>query len=208
MSLNFPYSSRGDGHPATRCAFTLPELMITAAIFSLLVVAGLYSHLLGLKMSTFTQTKLTATHNARAALNLTRDEIRTAKTLAVGYGGSTGFTNAPDGKPHVGNAIQLYPVSNSTNTYVRFYLDTNKLTLNRMVSGKTNIQILANFITNQVPFRIEDFSGNILTNDQNNRVICMTYEFYQFEFAVLQSGKPAFYDYYRLQTKVSRRAVP
>jgi prepilin-type N-terminal cleavage/methylation domain-containing protein len=192
-----------------RAAFTLPEMMITAAIFSLLVIAGVYSHVLGLKMSNFTQTKLMATHNARAALNTTRDEIRSAQTVVVGNGNNTNFTGIADNLPQQGNAIQVYPTE-STNTYVRFYVDTNSKaqTLNRVVSGKTNIQVLANFVTNQIPFRVEDFNGIVLTNDQNNRVVSMTFEFYQFEFAVLQSGKPAFYDYYRLQTKVARRAVP
>jgi len=192
-----------------RAAFTLPEMMITAAIFSLLVIAGVYSHVLGLKMSNFTQTKLQATHNARAALNTTRDEIRSAQTVVVGNGNNTNFTGIADNLPQQGNAIQVYPTE-STNTYVRFYVDANPKaqTLNRVVSGKTNIQVLAKFVTNQIPFRVEDFNGTVLTNDQNNRVVSMTFEFYQFEFAVLQSGKPAFYDYYRLQTKVARRAVP
>jgi len=192
-----------------RAAFTLPEMMITAAIFSLLVIAGVYSHVLGLKMSNFTQTKLQATHNARAALNTTRDEIRSAQNIVVGNGNNTNFTGIADNLPQQGNAIQVYPTE-STNTYVRFYVDANPKaqTLNRVVSGKTNIQVLAKFVTNQIPFRVEDFNGTVLTNDQNNRVVSMTFEFYQFEFAVLQSGKPAFYDYYRLQTKVARRAVP
>jgi prepilin-type N-terminal cleavage/methylation domain-containing protein len=186
--------------------FTLTELMLALGIFSLLVVAALYSHLLGLKMNTFTETKLKATHNARAALNQTRDEIRSAKMLYVGVGGPTGFTNVADNLPQQGNALQLYP-TDDTNNFVRFYVDTGALTLNRVLSGTTNIEVLAKFVTNQVPFHVEDFAGNILTNNQNNRVICMTLEFYQFEFAVLQPGKPAFYDYYRLQTKVGRRAL-
>ena len=188
-------------------AFTLPEIIITAAIFGMLVVAALYSHLLGLKMNAFTETKLRATHNARAALNATRDEIRAAKMVVVGNGGANWFTNIPDNDLHQGNAVQVYPTS-STNDFVRFYVNTTSNTLNRVVSGRPSIQVLANFITNKVPFRVEDFAGNILTNDQNNRVICMLFEFYQFEFAVLQSGRPAFYDYYRLQTKVARRALP
>jgi len=187
--------------------FTLPELMVALAIFSLLVMALLYSHILGLKMNAFTQTKLQATHNARAALNQTRDEIRSAKAVYVGFGGGGWFTNAAENQPQQGNAVQVYP-TDDTNKFERFYVDTGALTLNRVDSGTTNIQVLAKFVTNEVPFRVEDFAGNILTNSEYNHVICMTLEFYQFEFAVLQPGKPAFYDYYRLQTKVSRRGLP
>lgn len=189
-------------------AFTLPELMVTLTIFSLVVIAGLYSHLLGLKMNCFTQTKLQATHSARAALNETRDDIRSAQSVYVGNGGPLGFTNAPS-QVQQGNAVQIYPTT-ATNNFVRIYVDTSKLTLNRMtvVPGRTNIELIASDVTNQVPFHVEDYAGNIVTNTQNNRVICMTLEFYQFEFAVLQPGKRNFYDYYRLQTKVARRSLP
>ena len=188
-------------------AFTLTELMVTIVVFSFLVLAGVYSHVLGLKMSAFTQTKLTATHNARAALNETREAIRAARMVSVGNGTSNTFALVTGTNAQQGNAVQVYPTT-ATNNFVRFYVDTSKQTLNRVVSGSTNVQVLANCITNTIPFHVEDFSGNTLTNSQNNRVICMTFELYQFEFAVLQPGSRAFYDYYRLQTKVARRAIP
>jgi prepilin-type N-terminal cleavage/methylation domain-containing protein len=188
-------------------AFTLPEMMITLAIFSLVVIAGLYSHLLGLKMNTFVQTKLQATHKARAALNQTRDEVRSAHAVYVGWGGRFGFTNATDGSNQVGNSLQIYPTT-ATNTYVRYFTDTTNLTRVEVAGGRTNFQIIASDVTNQIAFHMEDYAGNVLTNAQNDRVVCMIFEFYQFEFAVLQPGKRDFYDYYRLQTKVSRRALP
>ena len=190
-------------------AFTIPEMMITLTIFSLLVIAAVYSHIFGLKLNAFTQAKLNATHNARAALNTTRDEIRSAKKLYVGYGGPNAFTNTPPNKAQQGNAVQIY-ATDSTNDFVRFYMDPAQETLNRVVvaGGNTSAQVLAKFMTNLIAFHVEDFAGNILTNDQNNRVICMNFEIYQFEFAPLQAGRPAFYDYYHLQTKVARRAVP
>jgi hypothetical protein len=40
----------------------------------------------------------------------------------------------------------------------------------------------------------------VLTNDQNNRVIRMNLEFYQWEFSDV-------YEYYRLQTKITCRAI-
>lgn len=190
-------------------AFTLTEMMVTLSIFSLLIIAGLYSHLLGLKMNTFVQAKLKATHNARAALNQTRDEVRSASTVYVGWGGPLGFTNVPDGSNQQGNALQIYATT-ATNSYVRYYVDPAKLALNRLEvgSGRTNLQTIAKDVTNFVAFHVEDYAGNMLTNAQNNRVVCMTFEFYQFEFATAQAGKRDFYDYYRLQTKVSRRALP
>jgi hypothetical protein len=60
--------------------------------------------------------------------------------------------------------------------------------------------VVANFVTNLIPFRAENYLGQVLTNNQNNRVIRMNLEFYQWEF-------PEEYDYYGLQTKVTRRAI-
>src|SRR5262245_17535826 len=86
-----------------RSGFTLTEMMMTLGIFSFLVVGILYSHLLGLKMNTVVETKLRASHNARAALNSTSDEIRSARRVYVGIGGPLGFTNAPDNSAQQGN---------------------------------------------------------------------------------------------------------
>src|SRR5947208_4964744 len=160
--MTFPPTS--DSRPLLEsrptAAFTLPEIMIVMGIFSLLIIAGLYSHLLGLKMNSFMETKLKATHNARAALNTTRDEIRSAQTLYVGYGGPLGFTNVADNFPQRGNAVQVYATTN-TNSYVRFYVDTNKSTFNRLsvTPSRTNLQILANYVTNVVPFHVEYSAG-------------------------------------------------
>src|SRR4051794_2859282 len=165
-------------------AFTMPEMMIVVGLFSLVIIGGIYSHLLGLKMSAFTQTKLKGMHSARAILNSTRDEIRAATTVVVGNGGRTTFSNVPPNRAQVGNALQIYPTSD-TNTFVRYYIDLNQQELMRKESGSTNAQVIGMFITNEFLFQAEDYAGNVLTNDQNNRVIKMTLEFYQWEFAVL-----------------------
>jgi prepilin-type N-terminal cleavage/methylation domain-containing protein len=195
----------GTGGSAGRCAgFTLTELMVSMMLFSLVIIGGLYSHIFGLKMSAFTQAKLRATHNARAALNYTRAEIREATTLQVGNGNANGFTNVAANSAQQGNALQIWPTVN-TNNFVRYFVDSKDKALKRQASGTTNVQVIANYITNQIVFRAEDFVGNVLTNSQDNRVIRIRLDFYQWEFAVLQSGAGDFYDYYRLQTKVARR---
>jgi hypothetical protein len=56
-------------------------------------------------------------------------------------------------------------------------------------------------------FRAEDFRGNILTNDRNNRVIRMMLEFYQWEYPIASAGPGGMYDYYRLQTRITRRLI-
>jgi prepilin-type N-terminal cleavage/methylation domain-containing protein len=185
---------------------TLVEIMTATAVFSLVIMALVSAQITGMKMFNITATKLSASHSARGALNSVRDEIRSGKTLYVGSGNATSFTFVGDNQPQQGNAVQIYPTAN-TNNYVRFFLNPDAQTLNRITSSATNIQVIARYITNQVVFRAEDFSGNVLTNSQNNRVIRMVLELYQWEFPVAIVGAGSYYDYYRLQTRITRRAI-
>jgi prepilin-type N-terminal cleavage/methylation domain-containing protein len=193
-----PSNSREEG-------FTLAEIMTAMALFSLVMVGVVYSHVLGLKMFNITSTKLSATFGARAALNQVRDDVRSGKTMYVGSGNRTGFTNVAGNNAREGNALQIYPNAN-TNVFVRYYLDARAGQLRRARNGGGET-VVASYITNQLAFRAEDYAGNTLTNDQNNRVIRLYLEFYQWEFPLAGAGPGAAYDYYRLQTRVTRRTI-
>jgi hypothetical protein len=188
-----------------RSAFTLTEVMIATGLFSLVVIGCILSHMTGLKLCVSAQAKLKATHTARAAVNRTRDEIRSAILLEVGNGGATNFSKISTNALRQGNALQIYPTGN-TNNFVRYYLDASDQSLKRVASSG-GFETIANYITNKILFAAEDYSGNVLTNDQNNRVIRMTLEFYQWEFASLNRGGGNAYDYYRVQTRTARRAI-
>ena len=205
MKLRPAFFSKSRVQSAWLRAFTLAEIMTATAIFSLVIIGALYSHIFGIKLANFTSTKLTASQNARKALGRVQDEIRSGKILYVGNGDFGSFTNTPANAQQKGNALQICPTAN-TNVYVRYYFDPNEQALKRKTSGSANVEVVANYVTNQVPFQVEDYAGNVLTNSQNNRVIKMTLEFYQWEFAAAQ-GPGAFYDYYRVQTKIVRRAI-
>jgi hypothetical protein len=191
---------------SARAAFTLLDTMTAMAIFSLVVIALVYSHLFSLRLFNISATKLSASAGARAALNLVRDEIRSGKTVYVGNGDNNGFTFIAANALHEGNALQIYPTA-STNSYVRYYLDSAAQQLKRVVAGSTHTTVVARYVTNQMAFRAEDYAGNALTNNQNNRVIRMTLEFYQWEFPIARAGLGAYYDYYRLQTRITRRTI-
>jgi hypothetical protein len=187
-------------------AFTLTDLMTAMLLFSLVVLGVVYTHLFSLRMFRITVTKLSASAGARRSLNLVRDEIRSGKILYVGHGDNLGFTRIADNSPQDGNALQIYPTA-STNTYVRYYLDSANQELKRVVAGSTQPFIIARYITNQLAFRAEDYTGNALTNSQNNRVIRMTLEFFQWDFPAGRRGGGAYYDYYRLQARITRRTI-
>ena len=185
-------------------AFTLGEVLTAMTLFGVVVLGVVACHILGLKMFNITATKLSASQNARLALNRIRDDIRGGKILDVGLSGAGAFTNIPVGTLQSGNALKINPTTD-TNTFILYYLNNADQTLRRLQSDHNDI--IARFITNQVVFAAEDFAGHTLTNDQNNRVIRMTLEFYQWEFPVAVAGNGAQYDYFRINTRVTRRAI-
>lgn len=187
-------------------AFTLPEIMTVMALFTLVIAGMLSSQLFGMRMYRISETKLLATAGARRALDRVRDEIRAGKLLKVGNGNDAAFAVVADNEPQIGNALQIHATTD-TNTFVRYYLDANAKCLKRLVSGSGEVQVVANYITNRLVFQAQDFMGNVLTNRQNNRVIQMTLEFYQWEFPAARVGSGGMYDYYRLQTRITRRAI-
>lgn len=194
-------SRRGD--LAAR-AFTLAEVLVAMAIFTLLVGAVVTTQIMGLKLYRISETKLMGTAEGRAALNAARDEIRMGKILAVGNGDAVTFVPIADHQPQIGNALQIHPGTNR-NVFVRYFLDADATALKRLGDGE--VRVVANFITNQLVFSAEDFAGNVLTNNQNNRVIRMLLEFYQWEYPIATVGAGGMYDYYRLQTRVTRRTI-
>jgi hypothetical protein len=192
--------------PTGRGGFTLAEIMIAMGLFSLVVIGVVSAQLFGMRLFNVTSTRLSASDNARKVLNCVRDDIRSGKILYVGNGSSGQFTNIALNGLRQGNALQIHPTAN-TNVFVRYYLDLTNQCLMRFTSGASQAEVLARYLTNRIAFLAEDCSGHTLTNDQNNRVIRLMLDFYQWEFPVAQARAGAFYDYYHLQTRISRRTI-
>ncbi|MGH7952221.1 MAG: PilW family protein [Limisphaerales bacterium] len=191
-----------------RNGFTLIEMMVTMAVFMFVVIGMIDLHLFGLKLNNLVSVKLEATADARHALSDLVTEIHAAGVVRVGDGDATAFTEAAFDTAQEGNAIQIYPVKTDTNTFVRYFLDSSDNELKRIQSGGTNAPVvIAGWVTNRVIFTSEDFAGNILSNNFNNRVIGVDLEFYQMDNPMIQINQGQYYDYYRLQTRVTRRAL-
>jgi prepilin-type N-terminal cleavage/methylation domain-containing protein len=186
-------------NPKSAGAFTFLEMMLTMAIFSMLVAASVSSQILGLRLYSVVDAKMTVTSDARRALDTVRDEIRSGKLLYVGNGNAGCFALLPDNAPRIGNALRICPTTD-TNSYVYYFLDADTC-LKRMVSGNSDVSVVAHNVTNQFVFQAEDFQGNVLTNYQNNRVIDMTLQVSQTAGAGLLAQS------YPLQTRIARRAI-
>ncbi len=191
---------------ASSRAFTLPEIMTVTAVFTLLMLALISCNIFGLRLYHISQTKLVATADGRKALNQVREKIRQGKMVLIGIGDSAGFTNVSDNLPQIGNALQIYPTTNLA-LFTRYYLDAGDHCLKSVTDNGQDPSVVSRFITNEMVFQAEDFRGNVLTNDDNNRVIRMTLEFFQWEYPIATIGKGGLYDYYRLQTRVTRRLI-
>ena len=206
MILPLPNSGPSRSPRASQSAFTLAELMTAAGLFSLVVIGVVYAHLVGMRMFTITSTRLSASESARVVLNRVRDEIRSGKILEVGNGDSTHFTNIAFNGLRQGNALQINPTTD-TNVFIRYFLDPASQCLMRTTSGAGQLEVLAPYLTNRIAFYAEDYAGHTLTNNSNNRVVRLVLDFYQWQFPVARVGAGAFYDYYHLQTRVTRRAI-
>jgi type II secretory pathway pseudopilin PulG len=189
-----------------QAAFTLPELMVVLVV-TVMVIGGVFmSHLAGLQMFELSKAKLGASDEARGAIGRLVNEIRTAKLVKVGTGGLSTFTEAAVNSLQQGNALQIHATTN-LNSYIRYYRDASDQKLKRTENGLAASQVIANSVTNGFPFTAEDHAGTVLTNNQNNRVIGVSMQFLQQTHPTASGGAGAYFDFYQLRTKITRRAL-
>ena len=199
--MKSPPASSGLTRPASlTAAFSLPEILTSVALFSLLLGGLVYGNLFGLKLYEAAQNKLNAGDSARKVLEKMADEIRNAKIVWVGSVAHGFFEEVALGEPQAGNAILICPTTNTANFSV-FFLDTSDHTLKRTTSAEDTVMLLAHSITNNLVFEAQDCLGNVLTDNHNNRVIRMRFEIYQPQ---VQAPTP---DHFTLETAVTRRVL-
>ena len=188
-------------------AFTLTEMMVTLAVFGFVVIGVLGLHIFGLKLNKMVDVKLQATEDSRRALSRLVSDIHVGGVVKVGAGTATTFTEVGFNAAQQGNAIQIYPIKTNTTKFVRYYLDASSKQLMRLDSAVGAPVFVSGWVTNTQVFTSEDFSGNVLSNNFNNRVIGVDLEFYRLDNPMIHFGHGSYYDFYRLQTRVTRRAL-
>jgi prepilin-type N-terminal cleavage/methylation domain-containing protein len=207
---------------ARGAGFTLPEILISMTIFTVLVAAVCTMQLFAVRIYQLAGTKLTATHDGRVTVNYIREQVREAKSIYVGTysaSGNTGTFSAAGNTNQIGGALLIFPTV-AKNYGTIFYedltnqnfcsvaianatTDVNGVTTGAISSLTTN----ALFVTNQYVFQAEDYQGNILQNNDDNRIIHVILQFSQLEYPVAGIGKGALYDYYELHTRAVRRTL-
>ncbi len=175
-----------------------------AMAVALMVVAAVVScHLMGLRLYGLTKARLGASDDARRAVGVFMSEVRSAKIIRVGEGGSASFTPVSGNDRQVGRAVQIYSTTNSAN-WIRYYWDPADQRVKRVRSDSAAVTVVASSVSNAMVFSAEDYSGQPLTNNVKEFVVGMNLQFYNPQYPSGGSGHLA--DRYQLQTRVAMRA--
>jgi prepilin-type N-terminal cleavage/methylation domain-containing protein len=201
MKLHLHSTELHAGAPTRRHqAFTLPEVMVAMTVFLLLLGGIVFAHLFGLSMFRLTETKLNATDAARQTIGRMADEIRSCKSTWIGHVKNGEFVALLDGEKQQGSGLLIHPTTNTAD-YVIYFVNPSDRTFRRTTSAPGSASVVAESITNAVVFQARDHLGQVLTNNQNNRVMYVNLEFYQPRRHLQQA------DYYKLETAVTRRTL-
>ena len=199
--------------------FTLTEVMVTVTIFLAFFVAAMIAiQLLGLRVYTLAATKISATEDSRDVLNKIRDTIRECKVPYIGIYTPSGtysvanFNRIANGSPQIGNALALYMADTNGSPLgipIIYYQDsTTPTNLLVMIATNGTATTELKYMTNYYCFSSEDYTNGILTTYNNNAVIHLNLQFVQWQFPIaVVTNTLAFdsYNYYRLESRVSRR---
>jgi prepilin-type N-terminal cleavage/methylation domain-containing protein len=211
MKLSQPISR--PSAPGGQGGFTLSEIMVAMAIFSLIVAAICTLQLFAMRIYTLGSTKLSATRDARQTLNGLREGIRSSKVCYVGtYSNGTGFTRIPTGSIQMGNALEFATTNATRTNYMVYYLDnwdpTNTLfSISNNLANTLTAQ--ARYVTNYYCFFGENYQGSNTTDYENNTVIRVVLQFYRWEYPLGFVGTNALnaYDFYYITTRIGHRAL-
>ena len=194
-------------------AFTLVEMMVTVALFSMVVLAIIGLQLYAMKVYTLGATMLNATTSGRQTMNAIRDQIRSGKIVMVGTFDGTngsGFSQAPLGALQEGNALEIEYTNTSSTNFLIFYQDpatTNLYSFSNSPATsftRTAEVPVAYCVTNYYCFFAENYQGLVQTNYVNNSVIHVMLQFYQWQSTIGGSAANS-YNYYSLNTRIDHR---
>ena len=146
-----------------------------------------------------TETTLNATAAARKTVGKMTDEIRTCNTDRVGDVNNGIFEERLNGETQQGSGLLIFPTTNTAN-FVIYFVNPSDQKFRRTTSTPGSAIVVAESVTNTAVFRAQDHLGNVLTNNQNNRVIHLNLEFYQ------ARRHRQIAQYHKLETSVTRRA--
>lgn len=188
------------GGPRFDAGYTLVEMMVAMSLFSLVVMGMLACHLAGLRFQQLIQPKLLNAAYERKTIGRLVEEVRCATSLQIGTGSLSAFTAIGPTNLQTGNALRIYPSTNSSQ-YIYYFHDLATATVQRVPLQATNVTVVASGVTNHMIFTMESFAGTTLTNSQNNAVMSLLLQFY------VTSAWKGIADAVQVRAKVTRRNI-
>lgn len=197
---------------AARAGLTMVEMLVTIAIFVMLVTAFISANIFGLRYDQLVCSKLGASEQSRRSFEDLTSDIRASKIWKIGSGTLTTFNAVSNATLMQGNAIQLN-LTTDTNVFVRYYFDTNGPTTQPngrlcRITSAGQFTICAQYLTNasgtSMVFQAQNYLGTgVLSDYQYKYVIDTLMEFYQYQFPKTVVGPGYYYDYYRIDLKAA-----
>jgi len=206
------------GQARSNQAMTLAEMMVSMAIFMLLMAGFITVNLFGMRQDELVNSALGANDQSRENFNLMMDEIRACKNVQIGHGDYTSFVAVTNGNQQ-GESLQIIPSTNLT-MFIYYWFDTNADVLWRagITNGIVTSNIVAQYLTNQtsqwltnsMTFRAMDYTGttNLTVDPTNynfNYVVNVLLQFAQYQYPMTMVGSNYLYDYYQLTYSATRR---
>ena len=202
-----PSRASGRSLTAGKQAFTLVEMMITMAIFSLGMAACLYVHLFGLRQDQLVESKLGASDQSRKSFDRITSDIRSAKVWQIGNYASSAFTANAFGTNQQGNALQISFTNNySVNVTYFFATVAGDGQLCRIRTGDSTCSVLASNLFNTLSFVAEKEDGSIVNDLQWRYAIHFILQFRQYQYPITVVGTNGLYDFYKMEFRVTPRA--
>jgi Tfp pilus assembly protein PilV len=183
-----------------KAGYTFIELVVSMSVFSLAILGIMACHLAGLRFNLFVLPKIQNAQYSRQTLSHMVEEVRCATSIQVGSGTFSTFTKAGATNSQSGNALRIFPSTNTTQ-FIYYYRDPTYLTLNKVPLNGTNAVTVANTVTNSTVFSMQDFSGTVLTNNQNNAVLRVLLQMNRTQ-PITGATDP-----YQIEAKITRRNI-
>jgi len=208
MKISFCQSKKSvSPYCAPHWAFTLVESLVTMAIFGLVMASYVGLQLFALRQDQVVESKLGASDQARNVLEKMGWEARSARMYDIGTAGSgTSFTPVATNSTMKGTSIRLY-TTDSTNSWIQYYFNTNQRVLYRLDSGGSSAKVVAQGLTNNMAFQVEDYRGTLQSNVAGATLwrscIRVIMEFAEYKYPLTQVRPGALYDYYKIEYKVA-----
>jgi hypothetical protein len=194
-----------------RRAMTLVEIMITMGVFTMMVLAMITSHLLGLRTDQFVESKLGASETARRGFDKMANEIRAAKNWQVGNMSGMNFVDIPDGQTQAGSTLQISLKTNAypmVPPYILYYFTniSGDNQLCRFHTGDAAPTVLASNLIDTLTFSAENYSNSVMTSLTYRYVIHYTLKFREYQFPLTKVGTNYLYDLYKIEFRLTPHA--